>query len=78
VDHITARRRFANLADADDDSNLRGLCRSHHSSKTVRVDGGFTGAVRNFGPSSSGERLLFVSERRREITNGPEIAEVGL
>lgn len=37
VDHIVS------LADggADDESNYQGMCHSHHSSKTNRVDGGF-------------------------------------
>jgi len=34
VDHITSRRRGG----TDDPSNLRGLCHSHHSSKTARED----------------------------------------
>lgn len=36
VDHIVPRRRGG----SDDDSNLQGLCRRHHSEKTVREDGG--------------------------------------
>lgn len=39
VDHIKARKLFANSADADLASNLRGMCRRHHSRKTALVDG---------------------------------------
>lgn len=36
VDHIVPRRRGG----SDEDANLQGLCRRHHSEKTVRQDGG--------------------------------------
>lgn len=36
VDHIVPRRRGG----SDDETNLQGLCRRHHSAKTVRQDGG--------------------------------------
>ena len=37
VDHIVPRR----LGGADDVENLQALCKSHHSRKTAREDGGF-------------------------------------
>jgi 5-methylcytosine-specific restriction protein A len=39
VDHIVSRRRGG----TDDPSNLQGLCRGHHSSKTARTDSGWGG-----------------------------------
>lgn len=35
ADHITARRKGG----SDDPANLRGICHSHHSSKTATKDG---------------------------------------
>lgn len=37
VDHRIAKRRGG----SDDDANLRGMCRCHHSRKTALVDGAF-------------------------------------
>lgn len=37
VDHIIPKSRGG----SDQDSNLRGMCRRHHSRKTVLADGGF-------------------------------------
>jgi 5-methylcytosine-specific restriction protein A len=37
VDHVISRRRGG----TDDPSNLQGLCRRHHSSKTARTDSGW-------------------------------------
>jgi 5-methylcytosine-specific restriction endonuclease McrA len=39
VDHVTAHRGEAILF--YDPANLQSLCKPHHDSKTVRVDGGF-------------------------------------
>jgi 5-methylcytosine-specific restriction protein A len=39
VDHIVSRRKGG----SEDERNLRGLCHVHHSLKTCKEDGGFTG-----------------------------------
>ena len=41
VDHIVSKRRGG----SEDPMNLQGLCATHHSEKTCRVDGGFGGAA---------------------------------
>lgn len=43
ADHIKPLRRGG----THDMSNLRGLCRRHHASATVKFDGGFGRAVRS-------------------------------
>ena len=53
VDHVTAK-----AAGGDDgDDNLRSLCHSCHSRKTVAADGGFGRAAARVNPSPSSESL---------------------